>query len=120
MDVADYQIEGRDGLVIDRKQNLDELCKNLFNKSDKSRFRKELRRAHEKKIKIIILCEHGGGVRKIEDVTAWKSAYNGVSGRDLAERIYRCGAAYGVQFVFCGKSETPQKILELLNYDISQ
>ena len=38
MDVADYQIEGRDKLVIDRKQNLDELASNLTNPKDKGRF----------------------------------------------------------------------------------
>ena len=38
MDVADYQIEGMDKFVIDRKQNLDELATNLTNPKDKGRF----------------------------------------------------------------------------------
>ena len=28
LDIADYMLEGQDKLVIDRKQNLDELCSN--------------------------------------------------------------------------------------------
>ena len=62
LDVADYQIEGNEDLVIDRKQNLDELAKNLMNKTDHSRFWKEVRRAKEQGIKMIVLCEHGGQI----------------------------------------------------------
>lgn len=115
MDVADYQLEGVDGLVIDRKQNLEELSKNLTNRSDSSRFRREIRRAHDKKIKLIILVEHGKNIRCIEDVKNWKSPYSGVDGRNLMEKIYRCHISYGVEFLFCSKSETAEKIVDILN-----
>ena len=114
MDVADYQIEGMDKLVIDRKQNLDELASNLTNPKDKGRFWREVRRAHASDIKMIVLCEHGKGVKSIPDVVNWSSKYSPVTGRILQEKIYQCHISYGVEFLFCRKSETAAKIIELL------
>ena len=114
MDVADYQIKGRENLVIDRKQNLDELSRNLTNRSDHARFWKEIRRANGSGIKLIILCEHGGQIKSIPDVAKWHSKYSPVSGRALMEEIYRVHIAYSVEFIFCEKWQTAQLILELL------
>ena len=114
MDVTDYQTEGRDKLVIDRKQNLDELATNLTNPKDKGRFWREVRRAHASGIKMIVLCEHGKGVKSIPDVVGWNSKYSPVNGRILQEKIYQCHISYGVEFLFCRKSETAAKIIELL------
>ena len=114
MDVADYQIEGKDNLVIDRKQNLDELSRNLTNRSDHARFWKEVRRAKERGIKMIVLCEHGGQIKNIQSVANWVSKYSPVSGRHLMEEIYRVHIAYGVDFLFCDKRSTGKVIIELL------
>lgn len=114
MDVADYQIEGKDSLVIDRKQNLDELSRNLTNRSDHARFWKEVRRAKERKLKMIVLCEHGGQIKDIKSVANWNSKYSPVSGRHLMEEIYRVHIAYGVEFIFCDKRSTGRRIIELL------
>ena len=114
MDVADYQIEGQDRLVIDRKQNLDELSRNLMNRSDHSRFYKEVRRAKEQNIKMIVLCEHGGQITDIKSVANWHSKYSPVSGRSLMEEIYRVHIAYGVEFKFCQKRSTGKRIIEIL------
>lgn len=117
MNVADYQIEGRDNLVIDRKKDLNELCTNLTSPKDKSRFWKEVRRAKENGIKMIVLCEHGGKIKQIEDVKHWHSKYSTVSGRALMEKIYQVHISYGVEFLFCDKRSTARKILELLKYE---
>lgn len=114
MDVADYQTEGIDKLVIDRKQNLDELATNLTNPQDKGRFWREVRKAYRLGIKMIVLCEHGKGIRSIPDVVNWNSKYSPVTGRILQEKIYQCHISYGVEFLFCDKSETAAKIIELL------
>lgn len=114
MDVADYQLEGADSLVIDRKQNLDELARNLMNRNDHARFWKEVRRAKERRIKMIVLCEHGGQIKDIKCVAGWHSKYSPVSGRALMEEIYRVHIAYGVEFLFCDKRSTGRRIIELL------
>lgn len=117
MDVADYQVEGKEKLVIDRKQNLDELARNLMNRNDHARFWKEVRRAKEGGIKMLVLCEHGGQIRSIQDVAGWHSKYSPVSGRALMEEIYRVHIAYGVEFLFCDKRSTGKKIIELLGWN---
>ncbi|MCM1329972.1 MAG: ERCC4 domain-containing protein [Ruminococcus sp.] len=113
MDVGDYQIEGRDGVVVDRKQNLDELCKNLCSR-DNARFWRELRRAYERHIKLVIVCEHGGNICELRDVAKWESRHSFMSGRQLLDRMCDVKAAYGVEFVFCEKRDTARVITDIL------
>lgn len=117
LDTADYKIDGKDDIVIDRKQNLEELARNLTNKSDKSRFWKEVRRSFRDKTKMIVLCEHSRNITCIDDVANWHSKFSPVSGRSLMNEIYRVHIAYGIEFIFCSKADTGRKILELLEYD---
>lgn len=129
MDTADYMIEGQPNIVVDRKQNLDEICANLTYKGKKAnenggkgipsnvaRFRREVRRAYEDKIKLVVLIEHGGNIKSLADVAAWSGSRSGISGRKLVDEMDRLSAAYGVEWQFCGKSETAEKILKILNY----
>ena len=113
LDVGDYMIEGG-YKVIDRKQNLSELSTNLMNREDHARFWREVRRAKEQGIWLIVLCEHGGKIKSIEDVAQWKSKYSNVSGRALMEEIYKCHISYGVDFLFCDKRSTGRRIVEIL------
>lgn len=118
LDVGDYQIEGKPQISVDRKKNLQELSKNLMNAKDHSRFWKEVRRAREQKIKLFVLVEHGGIIKSIEDVAKWNDKYSGVSGRQLVNEIYRVHIAYGVEFLFCNKRNTPKKIIDILEEKI--
>lgn len=129
MAVADYMIEDKGQLVIDRKQNLDEVCSNLTYKgktanenggkkipSDVARFWREIRLAHDNHIKVIVLVEHGSNVRKLADVAMWNSTKSRMSGRKLLDEMDRVATAYCVEWEFCTKAETPKRILEILNY----
>lgn len=68
---GDYMSFDNARLVIDRKQNLSELTNNVI--QDHKRFVAELERCKELGIKIIILVEHGGNIRTLEDVIWWKN-----------------------------------------------
>jgi ERCC4-type nuclease len=114
LDVGDYQIEGKPQISVDRKRSLGELSHNLMNPKDHSRFWKEVRRAREQKIKLFVLVEHGGQIKSIEDVAKWTDKYSGVSGRSLADEIYRVHISYGVEFLFCDKRCTAKKIIDIL------
>lgn len=116
LDVADYMIEGRERLVIDRKQNLDECCSNLCT-NDSSRFWREVRLAKQRNIKMIVLVEHSKNVNSIKDVEKWNSFYSKVTGKRLMEEMYRVHIAYGVEWFFCSKKDTGKRILEILGYD---
>jgi hypothetical protein len=129
MDTADYMVEGQPNIVVDRKQNLDEICANLTYKGKKAnenggkgipsnvaRFWREVRRSHTDGIKLVVLIEHGENVKSLADVAAWGGSRSGISGRKLVDEMDRLSAAYGVEWQFCGKSETAEKILKILNY----
>ena len=85
-----------------------------MNRADKSRFWREVRRAREQGIKLIVLCEHGGKIKTIKDIAGWSSPYSPVSGRALMDEIYKCHISYGVEFLFCSKKSTGKRIVELL------
>lgn len=116
LDVGDYQIEGRPELVVDRKQSLGEMAINLLS-HDRARFYREVRRAREKGIKLMILCEQGHEVKTVEDVRKWHSPYTQISGARLADAIFRLEIGYGVETYFCDRAATGKRIIELLRGD---
>ena len=113
LDTGDYMLEGSPGLTIDRKRDLGELCGNLFSR-DRGRFWREVRRAQETGLKMIVLIEHGGKVKRLDDVKRWRGKWTRVTGSALYAEICRVSIAYGVEFMFCSKKNTGRKILELL------
>ena len=114
LDVGDYMLDLNGKVSVDTKTNLAELSKNLMNAKDHSRFWKEVRRAREQKIKLFVLCEHGGQIKSIEDVAKWTDKYSGVNGRTLMNEVYRVHISWGVNFLFCDKRSTARRIIEIL------
>lgn len=114
--VGDYQSLDKPRLVIDRKKDLQELCGNVTQQHE--RFRRELVRANEAGIKIIILCEHAG-ISTLEDVYFWdnprlKQSQKATTGPALYKSLCTIRDKYNVEFAFCSKQDTGQKIMELL------
>lgn len=112
LDVGDYMLEGG-RISVDRKQNLDELAKNLTNKSDHARFMREVRRAYASRITLIVLIEHRG-IKGTQDVLRWRSKHSPVTGAALVREMFRIRMAYGVKFLFCDKLSTGKTIMEIL------
>lgn len=112
LDVGDYALEGNDTVRVERKKSLGEMAHNLFG-TDKARFYREIRRAREQGIKLIILCEHGG-IRNLADVSRWKPRYGRVTGKSLSDAIFRLEIAYGTIVLFCDKRSTGKRIIEIL------
>ena len=115
--VADYQLFDNPHLVVDRKQNLSELCNNVV--QDHKRFRDELIRAQEVGIYVVVLVEHGGGIKSLDDVPNWANPRLKVSPLAVSgERLYKILKAmeytYNVRFEFCDKRQTGKRILEIL------
>lgn len=116
--VGDYQSLDNARLVIDRKQNLNELCSNICQQHE--RFKRELIKAQELGIKLIILCEHGAGIKTMEDVRQWKNPRKRFSpyamdGGTLYKTLCTISKRYNVDFYFCHKTQTGQRIAELLS-----
>ena len=115
--VGDYQSLDNPRLVIDRKQDLQEICGNVCQQHE--RFQKELMRAREDGIQIIILCEHGGEIKCLEDVYFWynpriQKSPRATTGETLYKTLCTIRDRYGIRFEFCDKRQTGKRIIELL------
>ena len=115
LDVGDYMLEGG-RITVDRKQNLDELAKNLTNREDHARFMREVRRAYAARITLIVLVEHRG-IKGTNDVLRWRSKHSPGTGAALVREMFRIRMSYGVTCLFCDKLSTGRKIMEILKGD---
>lgn len=116
-DYADYN---RPGIVVDRKQNIAELAKNVT--VDRQRFVAELDRAKAANAKLVILVEQNRykdrdrwiSVKDISDLMLWSNPHTKIRGekvfRVLSELIYK----YNISVIFCDKRVTGKRILEII------
>lgn len=116
--VGDYQSLDNPRLVIDRKKDLQEICGNVTQQHE--RFQRELLRAQEAEIQLIILIEHGDDIQSLEDVYFWDNprlskSPKATTGKSLYRSICTIRDRYNVRFEFCTKRETGRKIMELLD-----
>lgn len=116
--VGDYQSLDNPRLVIDRKKDLQEICGNVTQQHE--RFQRELLRAQEAEIQLVILIEHGDDIQSLEDVYFWDNprlskSPKATTGKSLYRSLCTIRDRYNVRFEFCTKRETGQKIMELLD-----
>lgn len=131
--VGDYMSLDNPRVIIDRKQNLQELCSNVCQQHE--RFKRELIRAMDAGIQLIILVEHGPDIKSVEDVYFWKNPrkhevrwkmVNGkreryvvsakaVDGEQLYKSLCTIRDRHNVRFEFCEKKDTGKRIIELLS-----
>lgn len=129
--VGDYMNYDNPRLIIDRKQNLSELCSNVC--QDHERFRRELMLAQKNEIQLVFLVEHGNGIRQLTDVIwwenprRWKRRKNPDTGRweevetkaKTGETLYKILCTqerkYGCRFLFCDKEQTGAEIVRILS-----
>lgn len=112
LSTGDYMDPFSPFMTIDRKRNLEELAGNVC--TPDNRFWREVRRSKEEGLKMIVLVEHGGQIRSLNDVPKWSSKYTRVTGRRLYDELFKIHVAYQVEFLFCDKRSTGRRILELL------
>lgn len=141
--VGDYMSLDNPRLCIDRKQNLNELCSNVSSvpkkgkdgrirrdkegkvMTDLARFSAELDRAQKNGIKIIILCEHGKGMRTLDDVKNWnnprlRTSPLAMSGKRLHQILLTLSKTYNFDIVFCDKRNTGKEIIRILGGNTSE
>lgn len=131
--VGDYMSLDNPRLIIDRKQSLQELCGNVCQQHE--RFKRELLKAMDARIQLVILVEHGADIKSLEDVYFWKNprkhevrwrVVNGkrekyvvsakaVDGNQLYKSLCTIRDRYHVRFEFCEKKDTGTRIAEILS-----
>lgn len=120
LNFADYFNPERPDVVIDRKQNLQEVAGNVV--QQRARFVREIERCNRAGCHMIVLVEHGGKIKSLEDVIGWKNPRLKESPLAVSgERLYRIMSAmashYGIEWQFCDKRVTGKKIIKLLEVD---
>lgn len=130
--VGDYLSLDNPRFIIDRKQNLQELCGNVCQQHE--RFKKELIRAMQARIQLVILVEHGPDIKSLEDVYFWKNprkhevrwkweggkrvkyvvSAKAVDGDQLYRSLCTIRDRYHVQFALCEKKDTGKEIIRIL------
>ena len=130
--VGDYMSLDNPRLIIDRKQNLQELCGNVCQQHE--RFKKELLKAMDAGIQLVILVEHGSDINSLEDVYFWKNprkheirwkwengkrvkyvvSARAVDGNQLYKSLCTIQDRYNVKFAFCEKKDTGKEIIRIL------
>lgn len=133
--VGDYMSLDNPRLIIDRKQNLQELCGNVCQQHE--RFKRELLKAIDAGIQLVILVEHGADIKSLEDVWFWENPrkhevrwrmVNGkrekyvvsakaVDGNQLYKSLCTIRDRYNVRFEFCEKKDTGKEIIRILSGD---
>ncbi|MGN1166860.1 MAG: ERCC4 domain-containing protein [Lachnospiraceae bacterium] len=127
--IGDYMNIDNPRLIIDRKQNLSELCTNVT--SDHDRFRRELLKAKDNGIQLVILIEHGKDTECLEDVIFWENPRSkkrvkidgkyqtiktkATSGQTLYNILCTLERKYGVKYAFCDKEHTGHEIVRILS-----
>ncbi len=142
--VGDYANIKNLSVIIDSKKDLQECAGNICGggkkkkngETEHDRFRNECILARDNDIKLIVLVEHGWGIKSIDDVALWQNPRvdtfmrkvkamqrKGQStagmrppttGQILAKAMRTMKEKYGVEFMFCSRGDAGKKIVEIL------
>lgn len=114
------QINFQDKIVIERKKDLNELCCNLFDKKDSeglTRFERELIRAKEQGIKVILLVELDNMHSKIMSSKHFRyDRASRVSPKSFNSILRSLQARYDISIEYCKKNQSARLIHDILYY----
>ena len=110
----------QDKVVIERKADLNELCCNFFDKKDeegKTRFERELDRAKEQGIKVILLVEVDNMHSKILSSKYFRfDKASKVSPASFNAILRSLQAKYDISIEYCKKEDSARLIHDILYY----
>ena len=114
--VADYQFADDGKMVIDTKQDLQEVCGNVTQQHE--RFQAECVRAKEAGIKLVILVQESN-IQTLADVPSWynwrkKKQPRALNGVQLWKIMKTMSERYDVEWRFCKKTEVGKTIIDIL------
>ena len=114
------QINFQDKIIIERKNSLNELCQNLFDDKDKNgmtRFERELKRAKDQGIKVILLVETEDMHSKILSSKHFRyDKASKVSPKSFNSILRSLQARYNISIEYCNKKDSARLIHDILYY----
>jgi hypothetical protein len=114
--IGDYALLTDMSTVIDTKKDIQEIIGNVTKQH--ARFASECTLANSNGIQLIILIEDEK-VTCIDDLNGWynyrlKRSPKATTGKTLAKILHTMEDIYGVKFLFCKRSESGKRVVELL------
>lgn len=117
---GDYMEWSRPDIVIDRKQNIAELAKNVT--VELKRFTAELDRAKAAGAVLVILVEqnrykYNGQWKRVENVTdliLWSNPHSSIQGEKVYRTLTALSYRYNLLVKFCDKRQTGKEILKII------
>ena len=110
----------QDKIVIERKADLNELCCNFFDRKDKdgmTRFERELKRAKEQNIKVVLLVETDNLHSKILSSKYFRfDTASKVTPASFNAILRSFQARYGISIEYCKKEDSARIIHDILYY----
>lgn len=108
-------------IVIERKASLSEICSNLVDSKSKdeeglNRFERELKRAKEQNIKVILLIEVADGYSKSVQGIFRHDMASKMRPRSFISKLFALKARYGFELVFIDKQNSADYIFNELYY----
>lgn len=115
--IGDYARLDNLSLVIDTKKDIQELIMDVT--KDHERFKKEVLRAKENGIQLVVLVENEENVYDKEDLLKWenprlKKSPKATTGGILFKILNTMEKRYGVRFLFSTVQESPSFICNIL------
>ena len=121
LNVGDYIRTDNPLVIVDRKQDLNELAKNAT--SDHDRFKRELLRLDQMGGRMIVLTgqdrykDISGEYRKvngIDDLMFWRNPFGSIDGIKVFRVLSAWESLHNVSFEFCRSEDVGRRIIEIL------
>lgn len=119
---GDYKRVDSPRVIIDTKKNLLEISGNLCRMTEHQRIKREIAKACDVGAERFIFLIADSKITTIDEVQNWKvptkkdgTRYTQVNPETLQKIMKTMADKYGVEFMFCKKSEMGNKIIELLS-----
>ena len=112
----------KDKIVVERKQDLNELCSNLFDSKSKNeegltRFERELKRAYEQGIKLHLVIEIADMHSKILSSKHFRyDKASKVAPASFYAMLHSLASRYNVSIWYCDKKDSARLIHDILYY----
>ena len=120
--VGDYSLLKNQTICIDTKKDVLEIAGNICNTKKHAELKNECIRAKENGIKLVFLIEEDYDFKSLK---LWQSPvyafgkqkgkpYTKITGETLVKAMQTMAMRYGVDFIFCDKTNSGNKIIEIL------